>query len=147
MGAGSGRTCRRPSLIIARITLAETVAAITRRERGGTLSPADAATVLADFQLDFARHYFIIEVSAPVVDQAAALARKHGLRGYDAVQLAAALGTQARLPSACSKGLGRYNFATGPCTNGSPGCEFDGCFDEYDVAIKKGDVHTIGVHT
>ena len=87
------------SLIIVRITLAETVAAITRRERGGTITPADAATALADFQLDFARQYLIIEVSAPLVDQAAALARRHGLRGYDAVQLAAALDTQARLPS------------------------------------------------
>ena len=64
-----------------------------------TITPADAATALAYFQLDFARQYFIIEVSAPLVDQAAALARKHGLRGYDAVQLAAALDTQARLPS------------------------------------------------
>lgn len=87
------------SLIIVRITLAETVAAITRRERGGSITPADAAATLADFQLDFARQYFIIEVSAPLVDQAAVLARKHGLRGYDAVQLAAALETQARLPS------------------------------------------------
>ncbi len=87
------------SLIIVRITLAETVAAITRRERGGSITPADAATAMADFQLDFARQYFIIEVSAPLIELAAALARKHGLRGYDAVQLAAALDTQARLPS------------------------------------------------
>lgn len=87
------------SLIIVRITLAESVAAITRRERGGTIAPADAATALADFQLDFARQYLIIEVSASLVDQAAVLARKHGLRGYDAVQLAAALEAQARLPS------------------------------------------------
>jgi uncharacterized protein len=62
------------SLIIVRITLAETVAAITRRERGGTIAAAHAAAALADFQLDFARQYFIIEVSAPLVDQAAGLA-------------------------------------------------------------------------
>jgi uncharacterized protein len=68
------------SLIIVRITLAETVAAIIRRERGGTITPKDVATALADFQLDFARQYFIIEVSAPLVDLAASLARKHGLR-------------------------------------------------------------------
>lgn len=87
------------SLIIVRITLAETVAAIARRKRGGSITPADAATALADFQLDFARQYLIIEVSAPLVDHAASLARKHGLGGYDAVQLAAALETQARLPA------------------------------------------------
>ena len=50
-------------------------------------------------QLASAYQYFIIEVSAPLVTQAASLARKHALRGYDAVQLAAALDTQARLPS------------------------------------------------
>jgi predicted nucleic acid-binding protein len=87
------------SLIVVRITLAETVAAITRRERGGSITPQDAATAVADFQVDFARQYFIIEVSAPLVDRAAALARKHGLRGYDAVQLAAGLDAQGRLPS------------------------------------------------
>ena len=47
----------RHSLFVVRITLAETVAAITRRERGGTITPQDAATALADFQLDFARQY------------------------------------------------------------------------------------------
>jgi predicted nucleic acid-binding protein len=81
----------RHSLFTARITLAETVAAITRRERGGTITPHDAATALADFQFDFARQYRIVEVSAGLVAQAATLARRHALRGYDAVQLAAVL--------------------------------------------------------
>jgi uncharacterized protein len=48
------------SLIVVRITLAETVAAVTRRERGGPISPQDAATAVADFHLDFARQYFLI---------------------------------------------------------------------------------------
>ena len=86
-------------LVVVRITLAETVAAITRKERGGYITPPDAVTALADFQLDFARQYAIVEVSAALVAQAASLARTHGLRGYDAVQLAAALETHARLPS------------------------------------------------
>jgi len=50
-----------------RITLAETVAAITRRERGGSISPQNAATALGDFQLDFARQYRIVDVSAGLV--------------------------------------------------------------------------------
>ncbi len=86
-------------LVVVRITLAETVAAVTRKERGGYITPQAAATALADFQLDFARQYAIVEVSAGLVDQAASLAKKHGLRGYDAVQLAAALETHARIPS------------------------------------------------
>ena len=81
----------RHSLFVVRITLAETVAAITRRERGGSITPHDAATAVADFQLDFARQYRVVEVSPGLVAQAATLARRHGLRGYDAVQLAAVL--------------------------------------------------------
>jgi predicted nucleic acid-binding protein len=89
----------RHSLFIVRITQAETVAAITRRERGGTITAPDAATALADFQIDFASQYRIVEVSAGLVAQAATLARRHGLRGYDAVQLAAVLEVHATDPS------------------------------------------------
>ena len=89
----------RHSLFVVRITLAETVAAITRRERGGSITPQDAATAVADFQLDFARQYRVVEVSAGLVAQAATLARRHALRGYDAVQLAAALEIHATDPS------------------------------------------------
>jgi predicted nucleic acid-binding protein len=87
------------SLIVARITLAETIAAVTRRERAGSISPQDAATAVADFQFDFARQYIVVEVSAGLVAQAATLARRHALRGYDAVQLAAALQVHANDPS------------------------------------------------
>jgi len=87
------------SLFVVRIMLDETVAAITRRERGGSISPQDAATALADFQLDFARQYRVVEVSAGLDAQAATLARRHGLRGYDAVQLAAVLEIHATDPS------------------------------------------------
>ena len=89
----------RHSLFVVRVTLAETVAAITRRERGGSITPQDAATAVADFQLDFARQYRVVEVSAGLVAQAATLARRHGLRGYDAVQLAAVLEIHATDPS------------------------------------------------
>jgi uncharacterized protein len=89
----------RHSLFVVRITLAESVAAITRRERGGSITPQDAATAVADFQLDFARQYCVVEVSAGLVAEAATLARQHALRGYDAVQLAAALEIHATDPS------------------------------------------------
>ena len=89
----------RHSLFVVRITLAEGVAAITRRERGGSITPQDAATAVADFQLDFARQYRVVEVSAGLVAQAATLARQHALRGYDAVQLAAVLEIHATDPS------------------------------------------------
>jgi uncharacterized protein len=87
------------TLFLARITLAETVAAVTRRERSAQLSAQDAATALADFQYDFVHQYRVVEISEPLVMRAAALARKHALRGYDAVQLAAALEVHSQAPS------------------------------------------------
>jgi uncharacterized protein len=89
----------RHSLFVVRITLAETIAAITRRERGGSITPQDATTAVADFQLDFAHQYRIVEVSPGLVAHAATLARRHALRGYDAVQLAAALEIYSQIPS------------------------------------------------
>jgi uncharacterized protein len=86
-------------LAVVRLTLAETVAAVTRKERGGLITPQAAVTALNDFDVDFAQQYAIVEVSSGLVDQAATLARKHGLRGYDAVQLAAALEVHFQIPS------------------------------------------------
>jgi predicted nucleic acid-binding protein len=87
------------SHFVARITWVETISAVTRRERGGNLSPPDAATALTDFQQDFGRQYMPVEISAALIAQAGALARQYALRGYDAVQLAAALEVFARIPS------------------------------------------------
>jgi len=79
------------SLYVARITLVELVAAISRRRKSGHLTPADAAAALSDVRADFASDYRVIEVTGALVDQAEVLADRHALRGYDAVQLAAAI--------------------------------------------------------
>jgi predicted nucleic acid-binding protein len=79
------------SLYVARITLVELVSAISRRRKNGDLTPAAAAAALSDLRADFASDYRVIEVTAALVAQAEALAEKHALRGYDAVQLAAAI--------------------------------------------------------
>ena len=84
---------------LARITLPETVAAITRRERGGDIAPADAVTALADFQQDFAQQYLIVDMTTRLIAHAAVLARSYALRGYDAVQLAAALQAWSQVPT------------------------------------------------
>lgn len=81
---------------IAQITGAEMVAAVTRRLRRGGLTPADAATALAEIQADFVRDFFLLEVSLPRVREAMVLAERHGPRGYDAVQLAMALFLQSQ---------------------------------------------------
>jgi predicted nucleic acid-binding protein len=84
---------------IARISRPETVAAINRRQRGGQIAPADAITALNDFDQDFAQQYLGVAMSDALIDHAAVLARTHGLRGYDAVQLAAALEVWSQIRS------------------------------------------------
>ncbi len=77
-----------------RISGAEIVAALFRRARTGALSPSDAQAAAAQFKADLYNDYQIIEVTDALVDRAMALAEKHGLRGYDSIQLAAALELQ-----------------------------------------------------
>ena len=79
------------SLYVARITGAELIAAITRRQRRGATTIHNAAAAIAAFRTDFSQAYFPLDVTPPVVLQAMNLAERHGLRGYDAVQLACAL--------------------------------------------------------
>ena len=80
---------------VARITHTEIIAALSRRERGGSLPAADAIIARADFRADFAADYHPVEVTEVRIEQASLLAEKHRLRGYDAVQLACALAVNA----------------------------------------------------
>lgn len=76
---------------IARITGAEVISALTRRGRSGDISRAGMARAIADFRNDFAREYRVLEITPPLIARAMLLAESQALRGYDAVQLAAAL--------------------------------------------------------
>jgi uncharacterized protein len=77
------------------MTEVEVTSAITRRQRGGTLSATDAATALVQFRQDLANEYNTIEVTPALLMTAVALVETHGLRAYDAVQLATATMLQA----------------------------------------------------
>ena len=70
---------------------AEIAAAICKRARTGTLTATDAAIALAAFKAEFKSYFFTINLSNTIIDQAMSLAEKHGLRGYDSIQLATAL--------------------------------------------------------
>lgn len=83
------------SLVIAQITGVEAVAAITLRARRGSTTPADAAIAIANFRRDFTRGYYAVPITLAMIGHAMNLAEKHGLRGYDAVQLATALQVQS----------------------------------------------------
>src|SRR4051794_28950698 len=79
------------TLYLARITAVEMVAAITRRQRGGSLSSSQAGAILGHFRRQLTGRYFILEINPALLATAMILSRNHGLRAYDAVQLAAAL--------------------------------------------------------
>jgi uncharacterized protein len=83
-------------IYVVRITGVEVVSAITRQARSGALSAADAAAVIAQFRHDFAHQYRAVEISRALIGRAMDLAEIHALRGYDAVQLAAALEVNAQ---------------------------------------------------
>lgn len=76
---------------VARITGVEVVSAVARQRRDGSLSAADAATVLAQFRHDLTTEYRVVELTPALILTAMALAEMHTLRAYDAVQLAAAV--------------------------------------------------------
>ena len=76
---------------IAGITSVEVVSALTRKQRGGHLSPPDAAAAIARFEHDLATDLRVFDLTQTVLATAMALAKTYGLRGYDAVQLAVAL--------------------------------------------------------
>ena len=79
---------------VARITFVEVISAITRREKGSHISAADADNARLTFEQDYLNEFFKVEISENLITEAANLAKKYALRGYDAVQLAAALETE-----------------------------------------------------
>ena len=76
---------------IAHITVVEGVAAIARRARTGDVTAEHALSAFDGLQRDADSLYSVIPVGAVVIERAVTLARANVLRGYDAVQLAAAL--------------------------------------------------------
>lgn len=81
---------------VARITLVEVISALTRRTKSGRLKSSATAKSVSRFHRAFDGKFLIVEINKALVDQAAGLAEKHALRGYDAVQLAAALSMNVR---------------------------------------------------
>ena len=78
-------------ILLARITRVEVAAAVARRLKNNSISSADAQNALAAFQHDLTNNYFTVEITPILLSIAMNLVTKHALRGYDAVQLAAAL--------------------------------------------------------
>ena len=82
-------------IFVAAITGVEIIAAIIRRSLGGSISVTDATLVCNQFRSDFQADYQIIEIIEEIINSAMSLAEARGLRGYDAVQLAAGCAVNA----------------------------------------------------
>lgn len=85
---------RRNKLIIARITWVEVLSAFARRQREGSLAPADVTRAIQVFRYDLDTQYQVVELDQTLAEMAGQLVGKHPLRAYDAVQLASALRVQ-----------------------------------------------------
>jgi len=75
----------------------EVPAALWGKVRMGQLEPADASTLVQEFEADFfgteeePPRFAVLAVAMAVLKDAAARAAAYGLRAYDAVQLASAI--------------------------------------------------------
>ncbi len=93
-----------PTLVISALARVEVVAAIWRKQRIDELTVEDAGLLTAAFEFDYygdddvMPRFLVIDVVDDVLDQAALVAARHGLRAYDAVQLATALSAQSEVP-------------------------------------------------
>ncbi len=87
------------------ITAVEMIAALYLKVRTGATTLAHAQRADAVSQLDWQRQYQVVEVSTPVIERSMQLVRQYGLRGYDAVHVAAALELDRDLRAVASSPL------------------------------------------
>ena len=78
-------------IFIGEITQVEVTSAIFRKVRGNIITLADANLAFSKLEHDIQDEYFVIDCSSAILRNAVNLAKKHYLRGYDAIQLAFAL--------------------------------------------------------
>lgn len=93
-------------VVVSDLARVEVPAAIWRKERMGELDATYARALIDDFEADYfgdaadlSPRLAAVATSALVLDEAARLCGVHGLRAYDAVQLAAALAARIAEPS------------------------------------------------
>lgn len=75
----------------ARVTEVEVCAALARRRKAKTISANQATKGLRRLRGDLTRRFTQIAINENVIVEASRLAETYALRGYDAVQLAAAI--------------------------------------------------------
>jgi uncharacterized protein len=72
------------------LAVPETLSAVARRAKGGSISTEDLASIRSQINQDMQR-FMIVEVSGAPVDGTEALIARHALRGADSIHLSTAL--------------------------------------------------------
>jgi predicted nucleic acid-binding protein len=72
------------------VAFAEMIAGLNRKLREGVLSAREYSRTAASFKSDY-RRFILVPVSEGLNERIEILARKHALRGFDAIHLASAL--------------------------------------------------------
>ena len=80
-------------IYVASVARVEIVSALTRRLNRGDIVPAEFDQACDEAEADFINQFRIVDLTNAIIEDAITLAKRHGLRAYDAVQLAAALDT------------------------------------------------------
>lgn len=95
-------------LVVAQLAMVEVPAALWRKERTGELDAGATAALVAEFEADFhgdesePPRFPAVAADLSVLEHAARLTGSHGLRAYDAVQLASAIAARRVDPSCAS---------------------------------------------
>lgn len=93
-----------PTLVVSQLARVEVPAALWRKHRLGELSASDTGVLVAAFEADYfgteeePARFFVVAATPQVLDRASRLVGVHGLRAYDAVQLASATAVNAAVP-------------------------------------------------
>jgi predicted nucleic acid-binding protein len=95
--AGYGVIRALDTVVVSVLARVEVPSALWRKTRAGELDDASAVTLVSAFELDFhgepdsGPRFTVVSVTGALLVAAASQAATHGLRAYDAVQLASAL--------------------------------------------------------
>lgn len=92
------------TFVVAQLARVEVPSALWRKRRLGELTADSARLLVADFEADYfgtvdqPSRFIQVTPTAEVLDDAARWCAVHGLRAYDAVQLACALSAREAVP-------------------------------------------------
>jgi predicted nucleic acid-binding protein len=86
------------TIVVAEIARVEVAAALAARHRAGAITYSERNLLVALLLRHFDTEYRIVAITPGLMGSAVVLTQQHRLRGYDAVQLAAALTAAAALP-------------------------------------------------